>query len=106
MDRPPAADSLRFGDVEIRFGSRTVLKGGVSASLRPKEFDLLRALALRSGLVMSRRELLHEVWGYDPEVRTRTVDTHVLALRRKLEDDPANPRHIVTARRAGYMLQA
>jgi DNA-binding response OmpR family regulator len=105
--RPPgsAADVVRFGDVEARLGSRTVLRAGVPVPLRPKELDLLRALADRAGLVLSRRELLEEVWGYDPAVRTRTVDTHVLTLRRKLEDDPANPRHIVTARKAGYMLR-
>ena len=78
---------------------------GAPVSLRPKEFDLLRALVLRAGVVISRRELLGEVWGYDPAVRTRTVDTHVLTLRRKLEDDPTDPRHIVTARKAGYMLR-
>jgi DNA-binding response OmpR family regulator len=96
---------VRFGDVEVRLGSRTVLRRGAPVSLRPKEFELLRALVLRPGVVLSRRDLLGEVWGYDPAVRTRTVDTHVLTLRRKLEDDPTAPRHLVTARKAGYMLR-
>ena len=100
-----AADVARFGDVEVRLGSRTVLKRGAPVALRPKELDLLRALIERAGVVSSRRELLEVVWEYDPAVRTRTVDTHVLALRRKLEDDPTNPRYIVTARKAGYMLR-
>jgi two-component system OmpR family response regulator len=54
--------------------------------------------------VATRHELLHEVWGYDPSVTSRTVDTHVLELRRKLEADPANPQHLLTVRKTGYRL--
>ena len=54
---------------------------------------------------MARRSLLDEVWAYDDDVQTRTVDTHVVELRRKLETDPTNPIHIVTVRKAGYMLR-
>ena len=96
---------LRFGDVEIHFESRTVLKHGAAVTLRPREFDLLAALARRPNVVVSRRSLLDEVWAYDEGVQTRTVDSHVVELRRKLEDEPANPRHIVTVRKAGYMLR-
>ena len=95
----------KFGDVEIHFESRTVLKRGAPLNLRPREFDLLAALARRANAVVARRSLLDEVWSYDDGVQTRTVDTHVVELRRKLEPDPANPRYIVTVRKAGYMLR-
>jgi DNA-binding response OmpR family regulator len=98
---PPA----RFGDVEIHFESRTVLKHGAPVTLRPREFDLLAALARRANTVVARRSLLDEVWAYDDGVQTRTVDTHVVELRRKIEVDPARPRYIVTVRKAGYMLR-
>ena len=100
--RPPA----RFGDVEIHFESRTVLKGGSPVPLRPREFDLLAALARRMNAVVARRKLLDEVWAYDEAVETRTVDTHIVELRRKIENDPTNPRLIVTVRKAGYMLRS
>jgi two-component system, OmpR family, alkaline phosphatase synthesis response regulator PhoP len=106
-DAPEIAGTppVRFGDIEIRFDSRTVLRGGQPVSLRPREFDLLAALARRASTVVGRRDLLDEVWAYDEDVQTRTVDTHVVELRRKLEGDPAHPRYIVTVRKAGYMLK-
>jgi len=69
------------------------------------EFNLLLALLERRGAVASRLDLLKEVWGHSSSVLTRTIDTHVAELRRKLEDDPARPRHILTARKAGYRLR-
>lgn len=96
----------RFGEVEVNPATRTVLRGGEAVELTPKEFDLLMALLLRRGAVASRTELLSEVWQYgNAEIMTRTVDVHVAELRRKLEPDPANPRHILTARKAGYRLE-
>lgn len=100
---PPVA--LRFGDIEIHAASRTVRKAGQPVQLRLKEFDLLMALVARAGNVVSRVELLREVWGYRGWVATRTVDTHVAELRRKLETDPAAPRHILTIRKVGYRLE-
>ena len=94
----------RFGDVEIDLRTRTVSRSGVPVSLTPMEFDLLIALLGRNGGVASRLELLHEVWGHSAAVLTRTVDTHVAELRRKLEDNSAAPRHILTVRKAGYRL--
>jgi DNA-binding response OmpR family regulator len=74
--------------------------------LTPKEFDLLLALLQRKEAVASRTELLKEVWHYgNAEIMTRTVDVHIAELRRKLEEDPANPRHILTVRKAGYRLK-
>ena len=93
-----------FGSVAIDAGTRSVMKNGEAVSLRPMEYELLMALARREGHLATREELLVEVWGYDERVVSRTVDTHIAELRRKLEDDPANPKHILTVRKAGYRL--
>jgi len=85
--------------------ARGVKRGGREVLLTPKEFDLLVAVLRRDGAVATRVELIQEVWGYPSSVITRTVDTHIAELRRKLEDDPSAPRHIVTVPRAGYRLQ-
>jgi DNA-binding response OmpR family regulator len=96
----------RFGDVEVQCASRTVLRRGQPVTLTPKEYELLVALIRRRGAVASRAELLTEVWGYSAAVLSRTVDTHIAELRRKLEDDLQAPRHLLTVRKAGYRLQA
>jgi DNA-binding response OmpR family regulator len=70
------------------------------------DYVLLSALLKRGGRVATRAELLREVWGYQESVISRTLDTHVGELRRKLEVDPANPRHILTVRKTGYRLAA
>jgi DNA-binding response OmpR family regulator len=95
----------RFADVEINPASRTVTKGGELVALSPKEFDLLLTLIRRRGAVASRVELLREVWGHRVEVMTRTVDIHIAELRRKLEEDPSTPRHILTVWKAGYRFE-
>lgn len=96
---------MNFGEVEVSSPTRTVVRAGESVELTPKEFDLLVALLGRRGAVISRQELLKEVWGYgNADINTRTVDVHLSELRRKLEDDPANPRYILTVRKAGYRL--
>jgi DNA-binding response OmpR family regulator len=100
-----AAPPERFGAVEVIPASRSVLREGRAVALTPKEFDLLLALVRRRGAVASRMELLTEVWGYSAAVLSRTVDTHVAELRRKLEADPAAPHHILTVRKAGYRLE-
>jgi DNA-binding response OmpR family regulator len=94
----------RFDDVEVNVAARTVRRSGEDIALTPMEFDLLVALLRRRGAVASRLELLKDVWGHSAAVLTRTVDTHIGELRRKLERDPANPRHILTVRKAGYRL--
>jgi two-component system, OmpR family, alkaline phosphatase synthesis response regulator PhoP len=98
-------DHQCFGDVAVDTATRTVTRRGEPVCLAPLEFDLLVALLRRGGTVATRLELLKEVWGYRAAVVSRTVDTHVAELRRKLEDDPAEPRHILTVRKAGYRLQ-
>jgi DNA-binding response OmpR family regulator len=95
----------RFGVIEVIPASRSVLKNDKPVPLTPKEFDLLLALLHRGGAVATRMELLTEVWGYSAAVLSRTVDTHVAELRRKLEADPAAPKHILTVRKAGYRLE-
>jgi two-component system alkaline phosphatase synthesis response regulator PhoP len=95
----------RFGEVEVDVSARTVRRGGERVELTPKEFDLLIALLRRQGRVTSRNELLRAVWGYSASVVSRTVDTHVAELRRKLEADAAEPRHILTVWKVGYKFQ-
>lgn len=96
---------VAFGDVVVDPGTHAVRRKGETVLLRPKEYDLLLALLERRGQVASRSELLEEVWGYSGEVYSRTVDTHVAELRRKLEDNAAEPRHILTVRKTGYRIQ-
>jgi len=94
-----------FGAVTINTSARTVKKADTELALTPKEFDLLLSLVRRRGAVASRLDLLKEVWGHQAEVMTRTVDIHIAELRRKLEDDPSSPRHILTVWKAGYRLE-
>ncbi len=101
--RAPLAP-LAFGTVVVDPATHGVTRDGTQVALRPKEYELLRALLRRAGRVATRGELLREVWGYQDCVVSRTLDTHVGELRRKLEDDPARPRHILTVRKTGYRL--
>lgn len=96
---------IHFGDVEIHPRTRAVRLEGQDVDLRPKEYDLLLALLRHQGRIVSRAELLRDVWGYSVETVSRTVDTHIAGLRAKLETDPLNPRYILTVRSAGYMLR-
>jgi DNA-binding response OmpR family regulator len=95
---------VRVADLTIDFGARIVRRGTAEITLRPKEFDLLAALVRHRGRVLSRADLLREVWGYAAGTESRTVETHLAALRERLGDDPQSPRYIVTVRRAGYRL--
>ncbi|HSR68796.1 MAG TPA: response regulator transcription factor [Acidobacteriota bacterium] len=95
---------VSFGKIEVDPATREVKRDGELVALAPKEFDLLWELLQRDGAVTSRLELIQRVWGYPDTVLTRTVDTHIGELRRKLEEDPSNPRHILTVRKAGYRL--
>jgi two-component system response regulator MtrA len=101
----PADDTVTFGRVVVDVPARQVTRDGEPVSLSPKAFDLLLALARRDGAVASRAALLREVWGYQAMVLSRTVDSHVAELRRKLEDDAAAPRHILTVFKAGYRFE-
>ncbi len=96
----------QFGDIVVDPMTRTVYRGEQPVSLSPKLFDLLLALVRRRGAVMSRAELLAEVWHRHDARATRTVDTHVFELRRRLEAVPSDPKHILTVSKIGYRLQA
>jgi len=101
---PPRAlpDEVRFGDVVVDFRSYEAKKGGAPVDMTPKEFRLLRLLAARAGEVVTRGELLEDVWGYETLPNTRTVDNHVASLRAKLEPDASGTRHIQTVHAVGY----
>jgi two-component system alkaline phosphatase synthesis response regulator PhoP len=92
----------RFGEVELDFDAFTATRGGKAIELRTKEFEIMRLLIRCRGEVVTRDRMLNEVWGYEVSPTTRTVDTHILRLRQKLESDPPNPRHILSTYGEGY----
>jgi two-component system alkaline phosphatase synthesis response regulator PhoP len=93
---------LEFADVVIDFQARTVVRDGKDVATTPREFDLLALLVRNPRKAFSREQILREVWGFEYEGTTRTVDNFVVSLRQKLEDDPQNPRYLVTVRTVGY----
>ncbi len=95
---------LKLGDVVIDFKRFDTQKAGKKLKLTRKEYGILRQLAIREGEVVTRDELLDEVWGYDRYPTTRTVDNHIGLLRNKLEEDPATPRFLITVHGVGYRL--
>lgn len=101
-DRREVPAPLAFSDVVVDPVARRVLRANEPVPMTPKELDLLVALMRQPGTALSRVRLLRDVWGHAPDVQTRTVDIHVVELRRKLERDPAQPRHIVTVWKTGY----
>lgn len=101
----PLPDSLCFGDVKIDFKSFEAWKGEQLLEMSRKEFGVLRLLASRPGEVLTREELLDQVWGYDRFPSTRTVDNHISLLRSKIEDEPGDPQWILTVHGVGYKLR-
>jgi len=97
-------DRLHFDDVSVDFKRFEAAKAGQVLKLSRKEFGVLRLLAARVGYVVSRNELLDEVWGHESYPTTRTVDNHIASLRSKLEDDSSKPRHLITVHGVGYKL--
>ncbi|HET9695425.1 MAG TPA: response regulator transcription factor [Terriglobales bacterium] len=100
--KPSAADSFSFDEVTINFPKMEVVRSGAEIQLTSQEFRTAKFLIENSERVISREELLNEVWGYQNYPTTRTVDNHILKLRQKLEKDPANPVHFRTVHGAGY----
>jgi DNA-binding response OmpR family regulator len=101
----PLPPLIQFGDIEVALDARQVRRAGRLVDLTPREYDLLVALIRGGGRPLARSELLRTIWGYDPSVASRTVDTHIFELRRKLEVDAGSPRCIVTVHKTGYRLQ-
>lgn len=98
--------TLEAGPIVMNLDGRRVFRSGQEMELQPKQFELLRCLIQNRGTVLTRDQLLQNVWGYDYAGDTRTVDVHVRWLREKLEEDPANPRLIQTVRGVGYCFRA
>jgi two-component system alkaline phosphatase synthesis response regulator PhoP len=98
----PELKTYEFDGIQVDFTKGRVTKHGKSTELGERECRLLRYLVERKGTVLSRDELLQEVWGYKSIPLTRTVDVHVAWLRQKIEDDPKNPQYIVTVHGQGY----
>lgn len=103
--RADGAGPLTFGDLTVDVEAGQVRRGGEAVALTKTEFRLLCELAQSSGRVLSREALLERVWGYDYFGDSRLVDVHIRRLRGKVEDDPANPRYVVTVRGLGYRLE-
>jgi DNA-binding response OmpR family regulator len=97
-----AVDELGFDDVVVDFRRYEARRGEVALEMTRKEFGVLRYLASRAGEVVTRDELLNEVWGYEAMPTTRTVDNHIASLRAKLEATPAEPQHLLTVHGVGY----
>ena len=95
-------DELRLCDIAVDFRKYDATRDGRPMELTRREFQLLRALASRPGEVITRSDLLDQVWGLDEYPTTRTVDTHIASLRAKIERDTANPEHLLTLRGVGY----
>jgi DNA-binding response OmpR family regulator len=105
--RPPAQrEPFRFGDVEIDPQRLQGSKGGKTFNLTTRELELLCLFAEHPGQVLSRARILDEIWGICYEGTTRTLDQHIVKLRKKIEDDPADPRTITTVHRVGYRFTA
>jgi two-component system alkaline phosphatase synthesis response regulator PhoP len=96
------ASRITAGALEFDLRGRTVTRAGQPVALKPKEFDLVFFLARNAGQVFTREQLLEQVWGYEFFGGSRTVDVHVRWLREKLEEHPAQPRHLLTVRGVGY----
>jgi two-component system, OmpR family, response regulator RegX3 len=109
LRRPITTDDdevITFGDLRIDFSRRTVTRNTQEVELSRKEFDLLALFATRLGQVVTREVCLDTLWWGLELSDTRTLDTHVKRLRQKIEDDPANPRHLITIRGVGFRLDA
>jgi DNA-binding response OmpR family regulator len=97
---PP--ETYRFGDVAIDFKRHEAKKGGQPIDLSPREFQLLAYFIQHTGEIVTREKLLDTVWDYNAIPFTRTVDMHIAKLRKKIEDNPSDPKHIITVHRLGY----
>lgn len=100
--RTPTVDSFVFDEVTVDFTRMQLTKSGESIPVTAQEFKVLKFMIENRERVISREELLNDVWGYQDYPTTRTVDNHILKLRQKLEQEPANPVHFLTVHGVGY----
>jgi DNA-binding response OmpR family regulator len=104
--QPPVASELlaryRFGQIEIEFEKCSATRDGKPLDLTAREYDILRLMIRHRGEVISRDRMLNEIWGFEAYPATRTVDSHIVKLRQKIEDDPADPKHILSIYGEGY----
>lgn len=98
----PELNHYQFGDMEIDFAKYSACKSGRHLQLSPREFEILKYLVLRRGEIVTRAELLDNVWGVSRHLFTRTVDNHIAKLRQKIERAPGDPEYLVTIHRIGY----
>jgi two-component system alkaline phosphatase synthesis response regulator PhoP len=101
-EKPLPAWGHQFGDIQIDFRRAEVTKGGTTLDLSAREFQLLRYFVEHRGAMLTREELLNEVWGYNAMPSTRTVDVHVAWLRQKIEPNSRHPQYILTVHGMGY----
>jgi two-component system alkaline phosphatase synthesis response regulator PhoP len=97
---------FRFGDIDVDFGRGEVRRAGIPVALSALEFKLLTTFVRQQGRLLTRGQLLDSVWGHDIAIHDRVVDNHIVSLRRRLEPDPAVPRHFVNVRGLGYRFDA
>lgn len=95
-------DEYTFGNVHVDFKKQEAVKNKRPLKLSAKEFEVLKYFIQHEGEVVTRDMLLDEVWGYETFPTTRTVDNYILSLRKKIEDDPSKPKHLLTIHTAGY----
>ena len=95
-------DVYKFGDIELNLKGYRASKGDRQLELTPREFKILKCFILHREEVVTREQLLDEVWGYDNFPISRTVDNHIAKLRQKIEDVPTKPQYIITVHRVGY----
>lgn len=105
-EEPPLPEDLEFGEVRLDFIRYTATRSGKPVHLTAKEFALIQYLAAHPGVAIRRDVLIDRVWGEDAYPTNRTVDTHILSLRSKLEPDPSRPRYLLTVHGVGYKFAA
>jgi two-component system, OmpR family, alkaline phosphatase synthesis response regulator PhoP len=105
-DAKTQTGTVDFGSIRVDLAGTEATRNGKLVNLSAREFQLLRYFIERRGATLSREELLKQVWGYSADMYTRTVDVHVASLRQKLEDDPKQPKFILTVQGFGYKFKA
>jgi DNA-binding response OmpR family regulator len=105
IERPrQKIEEFTFNNIYLNFTNQEASKGGKPVKLSTHEFSVLHYFVEHMGEIVTRDKLLDEVWGFDEFPTTRTVDNYILSIRKKIEDDPSKPQHLITIHKAGYKL--